>query len=163
MEKIVVRECEEAYKDEIIDLILEIQQKEFGVAVTREDQPDLNDIDGFYRTGDGNFWVALCGGRVVGTIALKDIGNRQAALRKMFVKADYRGGKYGTSRLLLERLLEWARERGLSDVFLGTTDKFLAAHRFYEKNGFVRVSMDSLPKSFPVMKIDTVFYHRALR
>ncbi len=158
MEKIVVREYEDTCKDEIIDLILEIQQKEFGIAVTKEDQPDLNAVGDFYRTGDGNFWVALCDGRVVGTIALKDIGHRQAALRKMFVKAGFRGGQYGTARLLLERLLEWARERGVTDIFLGTTDRFTAAHRFYEKNGFVRIPMDGLPENFPVMKIDTVFY-----
>jgi predicted N-acetyltransferase YhbS len=45
---------------------------------------------------------------------------------------------------------------------LGTTAKFLAAHRFYEKNGFREIAQTELPASFPVMTVDTKFYRRAL-
>ena len=83
MKDIAVHEYKDIYKDEIIDLILEIQQKEFGIAIRKEDQPDLADIKDFYQAGYGNFWVALCDDRVVGTISLKDIGNRQSALRNV--------------------------------------------------------------------------------
>ncbi|MDA2424244.1 GNAT family N-acetyltransferase, partial [Bacillus cereus] len=44
------------------------------------------------------------------------------------------------------------------DIYLGTTVKFLAAHRFYEKNGFESVSIDELPKNFPVLQVDKKFY-----
>ena len=40
------------------------------------DQPDLLQIPQFYQSGAGNFWVALDGEEVVGTVALLDIGNR---------------------------------------------------------------------------------------
>jgi hypothetical protein len=50
----------------------------------------------------------------------------------------------------------------LSDIFLGTTAKFLAAHRFYEKNGFHEIGRDELPAAFPVMTVDTKFYRRSL-
>jgi hypothetical protein len=43
-------------------------------------------------------------------------------------------------------------------VLLGTTEKFLAARRFYEKNGFQRVAAEELPDDFPRMKPDTRFY-----
>jgi hypothetical protein len=72
-------------------VILPIQQEEFAISITAEDQPDLLAITDFYQTGTGGFWVAKAAGRVVGTIGLKDIGNREAALRKMFVATDYRG------------------------------------------------------------------------
>jgi hypothetical protein len=71
----------------VIDVILPIQQSEFGISITLKDQPDLQDIPGFYQRGSGNFWVALSGARVVGTISLLDIGGAQGALRKMFVRS----------------------------------------------------------------------------
>ena len=160
--EIIIQNYAKKFQDEIFGLILEIQQKEFGISINKEDQPDLSDIENFYQTGNGNFWVALFENHVVGTISLKDIGNHQAALRKMFVKAEYRGNQYKTAQLLLNRLLEWSHERSLTDIYLGTTDKFLAAHRFYEKNNFERVIPDQLPKNFPIMKVDTRFYHLSL-
>ena len=75
------------YQQDVIDLILSIQQNEFGVAVKLSDQPDLTTIPEFYQTHNGNFWVALAEGRVIGTIGLLDIGHGRGALRKMFVQA----------------------------------------------------------------------------
>jgi len=143
-------------------LIVPIQREEFGISITLADQPDLADIPGFYQRGAGDFWVAICDGAVVGSIALLDIGNSQAALRKMFVAPAYRGREYGTARRLLDELIAWSGSRGLRDVFLGTTAKFLAAHRFYEKNGFREIDRTALPPTFPFMKVDTKFYVRSL-
>ncbi len=54
--------------------------------------------------------------------------------------------------------LEWAGEHNISQIFLGTTEKFLAAHRFYERNGFVSIGKETLPDQFPLMSVDTKFY-----
>jgi hypothetical protein len=48
------------------------------------------------------------------------------------------------------------------ELYLGTTAKYLAAHRFYEKNGFREIARTALPESFPVMAVDTKFYTRTL-
>jgi N-acetylglutamate synthase-like GNAT family acetyltransferase len=143
-------------------LIVGIQRDEFQIPITLEDQPDLQDIPTFYQQGAGNFWVAISKGEVVGTVALRDIGNHQGALRKMFVHPGYRGPGHGVSARLLETLLDWSRARGVKDVYLGTTEKFLAAHRFYERNGFQQIAANELPPSFPKMAVDTRFYRRAL-
>lgn len=145
-------------KDEVISLIVGIQHDEFGVNITAADQPDLGTIPTFYQTDGGNFWVARRNGRVIGTIALKDIGNNEAALRKMFVASDARGKEAGVAQELLETLIDWVREHGIERVYLGTTDAFRAAHRFYEKNGFIRVTAENLPPSFPTMRQDTRYY-----
>jgi GNAT superfamily N-acetyltransferase len=138
-------------------LVLAIQCEEFGLDINLARQPDLADIPGFYRQGAGQFWVALDGGAVVGTVALKDIGGGLAALRKMFVAPTHRGGA-GTAARLLDTALAWARRHGLRAVLLGTTERFLAAHRFYEKHGFAPVARESLPPGFPLMAVDTRFY-----
>ena len=144
-------------------LIVGIQRDEFQLPITLEAQPDLQDIPGFYQHGAGNFWVAVAeSGEVVGTVALLDIGDQKGALRKMFVHPSYRGPGHGVSARLLDALLEWARAHGVRDVYLGTTEKFLAAHRFYERNGFEQIAPDELPPRFPKMALDTRFYHRAL-
>jgi N-acetylglutamate synthase-like GNAT family acetyltransferase len=146
----------------VIDAILPIQRDEFGFAITVDDQPDLLDIPGFYQHGQGNFWVAVSDGVVVGTIGLRDIGNNQGALRKMFVRSTHRGKEHGVASRLLDELISFATSAGVRDVFLGTTEKFVAAHRFYEKNGFVQISAAELPEAFPRMAFDTRFYRRVL-
>lgn len=147
----------------VVDVILPIQQTEFGIPITLDAQPDLQDVVGFYQRGNGGFWVAESGGIVVGTIALLDIGNRQAALRKMFVTPSHRGPEHGVAKQLATALLDWCRLRGIDEVYLGTTAAFLAAHRFYEKNGFTKLARADLPDAFPVMSVDTKFYVRMLR
>jgi N-acetylglutamate synthase-like GNAT family acetyltransferase len=150
------------HADGVVSLILPIQQHEFEIPITLEAQPDLRDIPGFYQHGQGNFWVALDGDSVVGTVALLDIGHDQGALRKMFVASSHRGAHHGVAAALLHVLLTWCRARDIRAVFLGTTARFLAAHRFYEKNGFREISREALPPSFPVMVVDTKFYELQL-
>ena len=146
------------YQQGVIDLILSIQQSEFGLPITLEAQPDLENIPAFYQKDNGNFWIAIAENKVIGSIALKDIGNYRGALRKMFVHKDYRGKEYGIGHTLLNYLLEWARQKKFKEILLGTTEKFIAAQRFYEKNGFTEIEKQLLPEEFPVMEVDVKFY-----
>jgi GNAT superfamily N-acetyltransferase len=147
------------YAPGVVSLILPIQREEFGVAVTLEDQPDLLDIPGFYLRGAGGVWVALADREVVGTVGALDIGNARVALRKMFVKASYRGPEHRVAARLLASVRHACEANAVRDVFLGTTVRYLAAHRFYEKNGFREIQRDELPPAFPIMRVDTKFYH----
>ncbi len=142
----------------VVDLILPIQTEEFGVAITLADQPDLMAIPDFYQTGAGGFWVARFDGQVVGSIALRDFGDHRAALRKMFVAAPFRGKAHNVAGRLLANLLDHGRTVGLRRIYLGTTEKYHAAHRFYEKHGFARISQSDLPPGFPLVAVDTRFY-----
>ncbi|MBD3880891.1 GNAT family N-acetyltransferase [Phormidium tenue FACHB-886] len=155
---ITIQPYDVSYQQSVIDLILPIQQQEFGVPISIADQPDLQQIPNFYQIQRGNFWIALHNGSVVGTIALLDIGNCQAAIRKMFVHSAFRGQPHRTGQVLLDTLMHWAHQQGISELLLGTTAFFKAAHRFYEKNGFVEISPADLPASFPVMQVDSKFY-----
>ena len=117
-------------------------------------------IPTYYQVGSGNFWLAISGADVVGTISLLDIGSCQGALRKMFVHPKYRGHEVGTATQLLDTLTSWSAAHSVKELFLGTTPQFLAAHRFYEKHGFREIAKASLPGAFPIMEVDTKFYHR---
>lgn len=143
---------------QIIQLIVGIQRDELGIQIASEDQPDLMNIKPFYQKGNGNFWLAKDKNKIVGTIALIDIGKEEVALRKMFVDRDYRGGKKGVAQALMDVLINWCRSRSVKNIYLGTIDIMKAAHRFYEKNGFQKVKKEELPAGFPLMKVDNVFY-----
>lgn len=156
---ITIGQLNNAYCERIINLILPIQQIEFNVPVTLEGQPDLLDIEANYLQGGGNFWGAMLGDELVGTIALINTGHQACALRKMFVRKEFRGKEYGIAQLLLEKLIEFCKENSISDIYLGTVDLLKAAHRFYEKNGFNEIKADELPDYFPRMMADNKFYH----
>jgi len=147
------------YCQRIIDLILPIQQIEFNVPITLEGQRDLLDIEANYTAPGGGFWGAMHEGELIGTIALIDTGHCAGALRKMFVKKEFRGKEIGIAQELLAILIEYCRRKGITDLYLGTVDMLKAAHRFYERNGFQRIKVEDLPSYFPRMMADNVFYH----
>jgi N-acetylglutamate synthase-like GNAT family acetyltransferase len=120
----------------------------------------LLDIRQHYGTKDSNFWIALDGPELIGTTGFVDLGSKQGLLRKMFVRSDYRGT--GVALLLLENALRWARDRGFSEMYLGTNSKFHAAQRFYAKHGFTPLSPESLPASVPRLDLRDRFYVRGL-
>ena len=163
MANLVYRPIGDQFSDDVIQLILPIQQIEFGVPVTLEDQPDLKTIEAFYCQSGGNFWGAFDGDTLVGTIALINIGHQAGAIRKMFVKKEFRGKEFGIAQQLLGKLLTYSREQGIRDIYLGTVEQLKAAQRFYERNGFALIQKTDLPSNFPLMSADNMFYHLRLK
>ena len=151
-----IRPFAAADAESVVDLVLTIQRQELGVPIAADEQPDLLNVSAYYQRARGNFWVASDNGRIVGTIGLLDVGDAYGVLRKMFVAASHRGT--GLAAELLQTCLTWARMARMTEVTLGTTEGMKAAHRFYEKRGFVEVTAASLPSSFPRMRVDTKFY-----
>jgi N-acetylglutamate synthase-like GNAT family acetyltransferase len=151
----------EQYKIPVQQLIIDIQQNEFNIPITIEDQPDLHNVSDFYQKNAGEFWVATSKLDAIGTIACIDIGDGQCALRKMFVRKDYR--QDGIAQRLLDTLENHCASQGIDEIFLGTRPEFKAAHKFYEKNSYKTLSQQALPQSFPLMKVDSIFYHKIIK
>lgn len=156
--KINIQPLDNTYSDQLIDLILNIQQKEFNIPITIEDQPDLRQIDSFYQEAGGNFWGAFIDGELVGSIALVKFDERAGAVRKMFVKKEFRGKELNIAQKLLEVLISFCRENGIDAIYLGTVSVLKAAMRFYERNHFIQVEKENLPVRFPLMSADDFFY-----
>jgi GNAT superfamily N-acetyltransferase len=158
-----IKICDKQHLAAIPNLILNIQQNEFGVPITLADQPDLLDIPNFYQKDRGQFWVAENdSGEVVGTIALIDVGADFGTIRKMFVRADHRGKEQGIGQKLYDTLEQWALTKGFKQLMLGTRDQLQAALRFYERNGYQPVLKENLPERFPLMAVDNRFYAKTL-
>lgn len=159
MNTLTIKPLYNQYSSQIRELILPIQQIEFNVPVTLEDQPDLMDIETHYHNTGGGFWGAFHNGKLAGTIALIATGHNAGAIRKMFVKKEFRGKEYGIAQRLFETLLHYSIEQKITDLYLGTVEILKAAHRFYERNGFKRIDKQDIPAYFPLMPVDTVYYH----
>ncbi|MNX00654.1 acetyltransferase [compost metagenome] len=157
-----IQPIQNEYENQIVDLILNIQQKEFNVPITLEDQPDLLDIQNFYFKSGGTFLGAFIDGKLVGTIALVKFNPEAAAIRKMFVKKEFRGKEFQIAQQLLEQLIAYSKENGIKNLYLGTVSLLQAALRFYEKNNFATIPKESLPTDFPLMKPDNTFCHLKL-
>jgi amino-acid N-acetyltransferase len=83
------------------------------------------------------FVVAQADGRLVGVVGLELYGE-SALLRSAAVEESWRGS--GVGRVLVERALDLARERGIEDVYLLTT----TAENYFPKFGFVCVRRDEV-------------------
>lgn len=154
-----IKTYQQAHKNQISELIINIQRGEFNVPITLADQPDLGNISSFYQVKNGDFWVAENDlGEVIGTIALIDIGGNEGAIRKMFVHKDYRGKSLGVAQSLFNTLLARAQKHDMNALYLGTIERLAAAIKFYERNGFTPIEKQDLPPSFPLMAVDTHFY-----
>ena len=163
MSSIQIKPYAAAYQPEVIALVLSIQQGEFGIPITISDQPDLLIIETFYQTNRGEFWCAVTEtGRVVGTIALIDVGADFGTIRKMFVHADYRGRELAVATALLQTLETHATAVGMKTLYLGTLDILAAARRFYVRNKYALIGADALPKAFPRMRLDNRFFCKDL-
>ena len=117
MQEIVITAFADADREGVLNVILPIQQQEFGIPITEADQPDLTSIPEFYQSGTGGFWVARSDGEVVGTVGLKDIGSGQTALRKMFVAAAFRGPGAGSGIKASRRTASACPRAGCSEGF----------------------------------------------
>ena len=106
---------------------------EFGFSADPELDPDLDDPANYYAA----IWIATLNGDVVGSIALRDLGNDTLELKRMYLRTESRGR--GAGRRLLATALDWARANGAATVKLDTTEAMETARALYEANGFVRV------------------------
>jgi len=83
-------------------------------------------------------------GEHVGSLALTDEGNGEAAIRWFVFSPEVRGR--GLGRRLLAELLNVASEVGYERVFLETFSELEAAAHLYRDHGFAVVSADEAPR-----------------
>lgn len=132
-----IEEYSEKYKSQVIDVIGRtlsdisvINKKDLPL-----DDEDLQKIPKIY-SNKGRFWVAIKEGQVIGTIGVKDMGNKTAKLKRMFVLVDHHGT--GVGQKLLDHAIDFARSQGYKKIILNTHTLMKRAHKFYEKNNFVK-------------------------
>jgi GNAT superfamily N-acetyltransferase len=83
------------------------------------------------------FFVTRYDGAPAGCGGIKLFGTEFGEVKRMFVRPQYRG--LGLGKLMLDRLVEYAREHGMSLVRLETGIHQPEAISLYERAGFYRI------------------------
>lgn len=144
------------YQKDVFDLIERIQVGEFRIPILESQYKELESIPRSFQKNKGNYWTVFFNNKVIGTIAVLDIGHNAFELRDVFLDVEYRGTGY--AQRMFETVLAWSKQNDVNTLYLGTTLAFRAAHRFYEKNNFIEIARDKLPPYFQPMDCDEKFY-----
>ena len=91
-------------------------------------------------------WVAELDGRRVGSVYCVRRSDEVAQLRLLFVDSEARG--HGVGSKLVERCIEFARERGYERMMLSTVSPLESARRIYDAAGFRQTKEEPDP-AFP--------------
>jgi GNAT superfamily N-acetyltransferase len=113
------------------DLVLAGLVEHWGVLDPTKN-PDLEDIAVSYQ--DAVFLVARCQERIIGTGALIPRQDHTAEVVRMSVAADWR--RQGIGRMILQALVDHARQAGYTRVILETTETWQEVIAFYLRYGF---------------------------
>jgi len=99
--------------------------------------PELRALATYFAEAGGALWVAERDGQIIGMAATRPLADDGAfEVCKVYVAATARGT--GLAHALLDAVEAHARAAGAQRLVLWTDTRFAAAHRFYEKRGFVR-------------------------
>ncbi|MBF9017983.1 MULTISPECIES: GNAT family N-acetyltransferase [unclassified Oceanispirochaeta] len=162
MENLEIRNYVFSDCDGVNELIRGIQRIEFGFTETEFPQPELNNIDEFYRASDGNFWVAYLEDTLVGTSALLNLGGGIAKLGKMFVHPEYRGKPRRIAQNLLDTAFDWAKSMNFAFICFETTPEPCAAHSFYRRNSFIEVESSDFPPEYKLCPYPSRYFMKKL-
>jgi len=138
-ESLIIRTFELIDSDPVNLFIRGIQLAEFGFTKEEFPQPELLDIEGYYLSSGGNFWVAHLDDILVGTGALLDLKNGVAKLGRTFVHPEYRGKPWRIGQKLLDTAMSWAKKKDLNKICFETTlvfhpKSFFILRRLFEWN-----------------------------
>ncbi|MBI3312234.1 MAG: GNAT family N-acetyltransferase [Candidatus Omnitrophica bacterium] len=131
---VTIRPSNSSDAPQIVQLVTSILQKEFS-----KDQPaypleDLQQISTLYSPPNSTFLVAEEDHRIVGTCGVKSDSSKTAILRRLFVDSACRGKGVGSA--LLERALDFCRQKGYREVVIRTSTRMEGAIRLCCSLGF---------------------------
>jgi GNAT superfamily N-acetyltransferase len=121
-------------------------------------EAELAGLPGKYAPPRGSLLVAYRGGQPAGCVALRDLGDNVAEMKRMFVPPLFRG--FGVGRALADRVIADAQKAGYRRMRLDTSRRQSEAIRLYEASEFKRI-----PPYYPLsddLRDWLIFYERAL-
>lgn len=147
-----LRLATDASSHDAVSVIREVYE-EYGFTWDEGDyHADLYNIEEYYTSNNGLFWIAYHGSEAVGTAALERfravpgvqssivtiegqlrIAGSDSALQRLYVRPSSR--KVGLGSALMKRVVEEAQSSGCKLLEIWSDKRFAEAHRLYEKFG----------------------------
>ena len=138
--KYIIREIEKNDNKEIEHVIrtclIEFGANHDGTAWT---DPNLGRFSEIYNTEGNRYWVAIDeNNKIVGGVGIGKLEEIEdvCELQKMYCLPEIRGT--GISHKLMNIALDYAKKY-YSKCYLETLENMIAAQKFYEKFGFIRI------------------------
>lgn len=133
-----IRDVTDADADQVIDLVRGCYAEFEGVVFDLDGElPELRAPATWAEARGGLLWVTEIDDQIVGSIALVPAADPAGLeLQRLYVRKAIRGG--GIGRKLCELVETQAREQGAAFIELWSDTRFEAAHRLYERLGYVR-------------------------
>ncbi|MBO6503293.1 MAG: GNAT family N-acetyltransferase [Kordiimonadaceae bacterium] len=108
-----------------------------GVVVERDGiDADLNRYASVLTGIGGQGLVVENAGKLMALVSGAPIAENKYQLKKLYLHNSLRGSGIATE--LVAEVVSWARNHGASTLELWSDTRFERAHRFYEREGFVR-------------------------
>lgn len=119
------------------ELILSILTKEYPFDRNAYSDSDLERIEEVYGGPKESFMVIEDDNDIVGTVGVKEDAKDTALLRRLFVDLKHRKKGYGTE--LLDRAIDFCKEKGYKRICFRCTDRMSDAMKLCIKKGFKEI------------------------
>jgi putative acetyltransferase len=118
--------------------MIEDYQRWLGIDLCFQNfQAELDSLPTMYGLPKGALLLAEMDGEYAGCVALRELEEGTAEMKRLYVATDYRG--LGIGRSLTEEFISTARALGYSAVRLDTIPRLGVAYTIYQKFGFRKI------------------------
>ncbi|HAC63153.1 MAG TPA: GNAT family N-acetyltransferase [Cyanothece sp. UBA12306] len=121
--------------------VIETVLREYGLPwQPQEADQDVLEVERFYLSVGGEFWIVEHNSKIVGTAAYYPIskGNNGVEIRKMYLLPQVRG--QGLGKYLLKELETTIDNKGYQEIFIETASILKEAVNLYENYGYQPVT-----------------------
>lgn len=134
---VIIRDYTSEDLNYIIKKHKDIYSEEYGFSSIFGDYVEkyIRKFEKVHDENKENIWIAECDGKIAGAIALvKGEESFSAQLRWFLVDPRFR--RNGIGKMLIRKLLDFAKNKGYQNIFLWTVDSLKTARRIYKTFGF---------------------------
>lgn len=119
---------------EYTKMLVEVEPSFAGYLEQQNYQHEIEDLPYKYGPPDGTLHLALVDGKPAGCIGLRKLDDHRCEMKRLYVRPEYRKNQLGD--LLVQRILQDARDRGYKEMLLDTLPQLDSAIRLYRRHGF---------------------------
>lgn len=125
-----LKEYSKEYEKEVIDLLIEVCVEEYGLDHYKDGLIEHVESDEAKKR-----WILLHNEKLIATICYTERCKEISEIKKVYVKKEYRN--LGIGKKMMNMVIDYIKNtQQYESIYVGTSDHFESARKFYEKLGF---------------------------